>query len=69
VPEEARTRKRKNEAFDAYIWVESADTTEFEAKLADLITRPQLQSYGMKEFDVRDRDGFVLRFGEDVPRS
>jgi uncharacterized glyoxalase superfamily protein PhnB len=64
-------RKWKSEAFDAYIWVESADTlyAELEARQADLIAPPQLKFYGMKEFEVRDDDGFVLRFGEDVPRA
>jgi hypothetical protein len=28
---------------------------------------PTLRSHGMKEIEVRDLDGYVLCFGEDVP--
>jgi hypothetical protein len=28
---------------------------------------PLLQEYGMKEMDVVDLDGYVIRFGEDLP--
>jgi hypothetical protein len=27
---------------------------------------PQLRTYGMKELDVRDRDGYVICFGQDM---
>jgi hypothetical protein len=37
------------------------------ARHADVVSAPVLRAYGMKEFDVRDTDGYVLRFGEDVP--
>jgi catechol 2,3-dioxygenase-like lactoylglutathione lyase family enzyme len=61
--------KWKRESLDAYIWVESADNVhaQLKARGADLISAPELKSYGMKEFDVRDADGYVIRFGEDVP--
>jgi catechol 2,3-dioxygenase-like lactoylglutathione lyase family enzyme len=60
----------KRESFDAYIWVESADDihAQLKARHADLLSGPELKSYGMKELDVRDADGYVIRFGEDVPR-
>jgi predicted lactoylglutathione lyase len=63
--------ERKDEAFDAYIWVESVDAIyeTFKKCQANLLGRPDLKSYGMKEFDVRDLDGYVIRFGEDVPES
>jgi len=59
----------KRESFDAYIWVERADDVhaQLRGRHADLIGAPELKSYGMKEFDVRDADGYVIRFGEDVP--
>ena len=59
----------KRESFDAYIWVESADDvhTQLEARHADLVNAPELKSYGMKEFDVRDADGYVIRYGAYVP--
>jgi catechol 2,3-dioxygenase-like lactoylglutathione lyase family enzyme len=63
--------KWKGESFDAYIWVENADAVheQLKARHADLVGAPQLKSYGMKELDVRDADGYVIRFGEDVPGS
>ena len=33
------------------------------------MTGPELRPYGMKEFDVRDHDGYVIRFGEDAART
>jgi hypothetical protein len=61
----------KRESFDAYIWVDNADDVHAQLKTrhADLISAPELKPYGMKEFDVRDADRYVVRFGEDVPSS
>jgi len=61
----------KRESFDAYIWVENADDVhaQIKARHAHLLSAPALKSYGMKEFEVRDADGYVIRFGEDVPAS
>jgi uncharacterized glyoxalase superfamily protein PhnB len=63
--------KWKGESFDAYIWVENADDAheQLMARRADVVSAPVLRSYGMKELDVRDADGYVIRFGEDVPGS
>lgn len=63
--------KWKTESFDAYIWVDSVGDvhTQLTTRHADVVSDPQLKSYGMKEFDVRDADGYVIRFGEDVPGS
>jgi catechol 2,3-dioxygenase-like lactoylglutathione lyase family enzyme len=61
----------KGESFDAYVWVESADAVheQLEARHAVVVSPPELKSYGMKELDVRDADGYVIRFGEDVPSN
>ena len=63
--------KWKGESFDAYIWVENADAVheQLRARHADVISPPVPKSFGMKELDVRDADGYVIRFGEDVPGS
>ena len=62
-------RKWKNEAVDAYICVEDVDRLyrEVAAANATILQVPLLKEYGMKEMDVADRDGYVIRFGEDVP--
>jgi hypothetical protein len=62
-------RNWKGDAFDAYIWVENADRLhrELTAMNAVILAAPRLKEYGMKEMDVEDVDGYVIRFGEDVP--
>ena len=62
-------RKWKSDAFDAYIWVEQVDRLyqDFAARNAAILEAPRLKDYGMKEMDVRDGDGYVIRFGEDIP--
>jgi catechol 2,3-dioxygenase-like lactoylglutathione lyase family enzyme len=62
-------RKWKNEAVDAYIWVADVDRLhrEVAAAQATILQAPLLKEYGMKEMDVADPDGYVIRFGEDVP--
>ena len=64
-------RAWKGEAFDAYVWVENVDRLhrELTGKNAAILTMPGLKEYGMKEMDVQDVDGYVIRFGEDVPSS
>ncbi len=32
-------------------------------------TPPQLRIYGMKELEVRDLDGYVICFGEEIQES
>ena len=63
-------RKWKDEAFDAYIWVRQVDRLyrDLTARNAAILQAPLLKEYGMKEMDVRDVDGYVIRFGEDIPR-
>lgn len=55
--------------WDAYFWIEGVDAfaaslSEMGADIAELpIDRPE---YGMREFSVRDPDGHLLVFGEDL---
>lgn len=57
------------DALDAYLWVDDVDAlhAEFLASGADIVAPPQLRIYGMKELEVRDLDGYVICFGQDVP--
>jgi catechol 2,3-dioxygenase-like lactoylglutathione lyase family enzyme len=63
-------RNWKEEAFDAYVWVPDVDRLyrEFTASKAHISQTPILREYGMKEMAVQDADGYVIRFGEDIPR-
>ena len=64
-------RKYKNEALDAYLWTDDVDglNAEFRRSGADIVAPPVLRIYGMKELEVRDLDGYVLCFGQDVPAA
>jgi len=59
----------KREAIDAYLWVDDVDAlySELQQSGADIIMPPTLRIYAMKEIEVRDLDGYVLYFGQDVP--
>src|SRR5271163_3883610 len=51
-------RDHKDEALDAYLWVDDVEAlhVEFQHRGADLIGPPQLRIYGMKELEIRDLD-------------
>ena len=61
-------RGYKGEALDAYLWTNDIEAlhAEFRQSGADILSPPQLRIYGMKELEVRDLDGYVICFGEDV---
>ncbi len=64
-------RERVGDALDCYIRVKDVEAlhAEFVAKGADIIEPPTLRIYGMKEIEVRDLDGFVTCFGQDMEGS
>ncbi|MGH6959683.1 MAG: bleomycin resistance protein [Dongiaceae bacterium] len=55
-------------SWDAYVYVRDVDDlhAEFAAKGVDIIRPPEDQDYGCRDFEVRDPDGYVLCFGQDV---
>ena len=64
-------RNYKGDALDAYLWTDDVEGlhAEFQRDGADIVAPPVLRIYGMKELEVRDLDGYVLCFGEDVPAT
>jgi len=62
-------RAHKGEALDAYLWTDDVDAlyAEFQRQQVEIVMPPTLRIYGMKELEVRDLDGYVLCFGQDVP--
>ncbi|MEL6775032.1 MAG: VOC family protein [Pseudomonadota bacterium] len=66
-----RALEATREYLSAYIWTPDADAlfAELAPKLADLpdwrVRAPFTQPYGMREFHVKDPDGFLLFFAED----
>ena len=54
---------------DAYFWIEGVDdfASELSQAGADVVEQPvDRPHYGMREFSVRDPDGHLLVFGEDI---
>src|SRR5947207_12727423 len=64
-------RNHKDDALDAYLWVDDVDAlyAEYQRSGADIVAAPQLRIYDMKELEVRDLDGYVICFGQDMPGS
>jgi catechol 2,3-dioxygenase-like lactoylglutathione lyase family enzyme len=66
-PELIVPNEKQGGTWDAFFWVSDAQALheELAAKGADVVYGPVIQeSYRMKEFAVRDRDGHVLGFGQ-----
>jgi catechol 2,3-dioxygenase-like lactoylglutathione lyase family enzyme len=58
------------DTWDAYVYVRDADGlhAEFAAKGVDIVRPPEDQEYGCRDFEVRDPDGYVICFGQDLQR-
>jgi len=54
--------------WDVFFWVNDADALfeELTAKGAAVVYGPTIQPYGIKEFAVRDPNGYVLGFGQEL---
>lgn len=61
----------QNGTWDAFFWVRGIDALydEFASRGAELVYGPLEQPYGMREFAVRGPHGYVLGFGEELPRG
>lgn len=60
--------KVNEELWDAYFWLNDAVALfeEFKSKGAHIEYEPTIRDYyNMKEFAVRDLDGYILAFGQD----
>ena len=69
VPAPARItpNEKQGGTWDAFFWVRDARAlhAEMRASGADIAYGPVVQeAYGMEEFAVRDREGYVLGFGQ-----
>jgi uncharacterized glyoxalase superfamily protein PhnB len=62
--------EKQGGTWDAFFWVRDVQALfeELKASGADIVYGPIIQeSYSMKEFAARDREGYVLGFGQPVP--
>ena len=59
--------ERQGGTWDVFFWVSDVDGLyrELTAKAAVIVYEPTIQPYGMKEFAVRDPNGYVLGFGQE----
>jgi len=66
-PELIVPNEKQGGTWDAFFWVSDAEAlyAEFQAQGVEIIYGPLIQeSYGMREFALRDSDGHVLGFGQ-----
>lgn len=71
-PERISPNEQQGGTWDAFFWVRDARALhdELRAKGADVVYGPVVQqAYQMEEFAVRDRDGYVLGFGQPLRTS
>lgn len=56
------------DAWDAYVWVDNADSlnSEFKSKGVKIARDICDQPYGCRDFDIEDCNGYRLCFGHDV---
>lgn len=62
--------EKQGGTWDVFFWVRDARAlhSELRANGADIVYGPMVQEeYQMEEFAVRDREGYVLGFGQPVP--
>ncbi|HSC27546.1 MAG TPA: VOC family protein [Vicinamibacterales bacterium] len=68
-PERISPNERQGGTWDAFFWVHDAPAlhAELKANGAEIAYGPIVQhAYGMLEFAARDRDGYVLGFGQPL---
>jgi len=55
---------------DLYVFVSDVDAiyTELKERGADCLAEPKDYDYGMRDFNVRDLNGYILTFGQEVHR-
>jgi uncharacterized glyoxalase superfamily protein PhnB len=65
----APNRARRDEALDAYIWVDDVDAlyAELKGKGAKIVEEPKHQVWNCYEFAVEDASGFRLVFSKSAP--
>ena len=57
-----------NQYWAAYIYVDDVDAlhADYTSKGLEIIRGPETTHYGCRDFDIRDPDGHVIGFGQDL---
>jgi catechol 2,3-dioxygenase-like lactoylglutathione lyase family enzyme len=69
-PDRISPNEKQGGTWDAFFWVRDARALHAEllARGAEIVYGPIVQdAYRMEEFAVRDREGYVLGFGQPLP--
>ena len=66
-PSLIRPNESQGGTWDVFFWVNDVESLydELAKRGAATVYPPLVQPYGMKEFAVRDPNGYVLGFGQD----
>lgn len=66
-PSRIRPNEQQGGTWDVFLWVNDVESlfAELTHKGATIVYPPTVQPYGMKEFAVRDPNGYVLGFGQE----
>jgi uncharacterized glyoxalase superfamily protein PhnB len=70
-PDEKPAGELGNHSYFVYLTVEGLDQLhrELSARGAQVISKPENEPWGMREFSIRTPDGHRIRFGEPIPAS
>ena len=70
-PDEKPASALGNHSYFVYLTVEGLDQLhqELSARGAPVVSAPENQPWGMREFSIRTPDGHRIRFGEPIPAS
>ncbi len=65
---DGRITAEQEKEVKAYVCVKDVDALceEFKSKGAEVVYGPQSQSYGMRELNIRDCNGYVICFGQEM---
>jgi uncharacterized glyoxalase superfamily protein PhnB len=68
-PDERPAGELGDHSYVAYLVVEGLDQLhqEISARGAEVISKPENQPWGLREFGIRTPDGHRIRFGEPIP--
>ena len=64
-------RPRLDHTFDAYVYVQDVDALyeELRSRGADILFEPHQQAHDCREIEVRDCNGYIICFGQDMLAS
>lgn len=70
-PDEKPARELGDHSYFVYLTVEGLDQLhqELSARGVQVISEPENEPWGLREFSIRTPDGHRIRFGEPIPAS